>query len=94
MCYVCWTSYAPPLALHTICTQDVYPWDMACIYTTDPPSIIRVVQDVIEADALVLGAPGRQGGMCGEMRMFLDTLADLQHAKELKASVLGPDSCQ
>ena len=44
------------------------------------------VQDVLEADALVLGAPGRQGGMCGEMRMFLDTLADLQHAKGLKAS--------
>lgn len=42
------------------------------------------VQDVLEADALILGAPGRQGGMCGEMRMFLDTLAELQHAKGLK----------
>lgn len=46
-------------------------------------------QDVIEADALILGAPGRQGGMCGEMRMFLDTLADLQHAKGLKGKVGG-----
>ena len=27
---------------------------------------------------LILGAPGRQGGMCGEMRMFLDSLAPLQ----------------
>ena len=36
------------------------------------------LQDVLAADALILGAPGRQGGMCGEMRMFLDSLADLQ----------------
>ena len=42
------------------------------------------LQDVLNADALVLGAPGRQGGMCGEMRMFLDTLAELQHKKGLK----------
>jgi len=28
----------------------------------------------------VLGAPGRQGGMCGEMRLFLDSLAHLQVA--------------
>ena len=36
------------------------------------------VQDIREADAVILGAPGRQGGMCGEMRMFLDNLAPLQ----------------
>ena len=36
------------------------------------------VQDVRDADVLILGAPGRQGGMCGEMRMFLDSLAPLQ----------------
>lgn len=36
------------------------------------------VQDIREADAVILGAPGRQGGMCGEMRMFLDSLAPLQ----------------
>ena len=36
------------------------------------------VQDVRNADVLILGAPGRQGGMCGEMRMFLDSLAPLQ----------------
>ena len=36
------------------------------------------MQDIREADAVILGAPGRQGGMCGEMRMFLDSLAPLQ----------------
>ena len=35
-------------------------------------------QDIREADAVILGAPGRQGGMCGEMRLFLDSLAPLQ----------------
>ena len=37
-------------------------------------------QDLLAADAIVLGAPGRQGGMCGEMRLFLDSLAHLQVA--------------
>ena len=46
-------------------------------------------QDVLDADALILGAPGRQGGMCGEMRMFLDSLADLQSARGLQVSLLG-----
>lgn len=36
------------------------------------------VQDIRDADAIILGAPGRQGGMCGEMRLFLDSLAPLQ----------------
>ena len=36
------------------------------------------MQDIRDADAVILGAPGRQGGMCGEMRMFLDSLAPLQ----------------
>ncbi|KAK9842498.1 hypothetical protein WJX81_003063 [Elliptochloris bilobata] len=38
------------------------------------------LQDLLQADAVVLGAPGRQGGMCGEMRLFLDSLAHLQVA--------------
>ena len=33
------------------------------------------LQAILEADAIILGAPGRQGGMCGEMRLFLDTWA-------------------
>ena len=37
-----------------------------------------MVQDIREADAVIFGAPGRQGGMCGEMRLFLDSLALLQ----------------
>ena len=37
-----------------------------------------MLQDIRDADAIILGAPGRQGGMCGEMRMFLDSLALLQ----------------
>ena len=36
------------------------------------------LQVVRDADAIILGAPGRQGGMCGEMRLFLDSLAPLQ----------------
>ena len=39
---------------------------------------VRFLQDVLAADALILGAPGRQGGMCGEMRLFLDSLAHCQ----------------
>jgi len=34
-----------------------------------------LLQAILEADAIILGAPGRQGGMCGEMRLFLDTWA-------------------
>lgn len=40
------------------------------------------MQDIREADAIILGAPGRQGGMCGEMRLFLDSLAPLQVEKK------------
>ena len=50
---------------------------------------VWVLQDVLDADALILGAPGRQGGMCGEMRMFLDSLAELQSARGLQVSPLG-----
>lgn len=39
----------------------------------DAPPITE--QAILEADAIILGAPGRQGGMCGEMRLFLDTWA-------------------
>mmetsp|Transcript_64137 Transcript_64137/g.202917 ORF Transcript_64137/g.202917 Transcript_64137/m.202917 type:complete len:222 (+) Transcript_64137:272-937(+) len=35
-------------------------------------------QDLLEADAIIIGAPGRQGGMCAEVRFFLDQLADFQ----------------
>jgi multimeric flavodoxin WrbA len=45
------------------------------------------VQDIRDADAIILGAPGRQGGMCGEMRLFLDSLAPLQ--VELRGSAQG-----
>lgn len=40
------------------------------------------LQDLRDADAIILGAPGRQGGMCGEMRLFLDALAPLQVEKK------------
>jgi hypothetical protein len=30
------------------------------------------------ADVIILGAPARQGGLCGEMRLFLDSLAPFQ----------------
>ncbi|EIE24075.1 flavo protein WrbA [Coccomyxa subellipsoidea C-169] len=42
---------------------------------------VATIQDIKEADAVILGAPGRQGGMCGEMRLFLDSLAPLQVEK-------------
>lgn len=45
-------------------------------------------QDLLLADAIVLGAPGRQGGMCGEMRLFLDSLAHLQIAGKGSSSGL------
>ena len=43
-------------------------------------TLMRARQDLLVADAIILGAPGRQGGMCGEMRLFLDSLAHLQVA--------------
>lgn len=45
----------------------------------DAPVATRVV--VESADVLILGAPSRQGGPCGEMRLFLDSLAPLQGAE-------------
>lgn len=51
--------------LHTLCSQSGL-------------TAAVVLQDIRDADAVILGAPGRQGGMCGEMRMFLDSLAPLQ----------------
>lgn len=33
---------------------------------------------VLQADCVVLGAPGRQGRMCAEMSFFLDSLRDFQ----------------
>lgn len=42
-----------------------------------------VVQVILEADAIILGAPGRQGGMCGEMRLFLDTWAPHQAQQQI-----------
>ncbi|KAK9818362.1 hypothetical protein WJX72_011333 [[Myrmecia] bisecta] len=42
----------------------------------DAPVI--TLQVVREADAIIIGAPGRQGGMCGEMRLFLDGWAQFQ----------------
>ena len=40
-------------------------------------------QAVLDADAIILGAPGRQGGMCGEMRLFLDTWASHQTQQQM-----------
>ena len=44
---------------------------LAAVQLLTAPSL----QAILEADAIILGAPGRQGGMCGEMRLFLDTWA-------------------
>jgi multimeric flavodoxin WrbA len=48
------------------------------------------MQVVREADAIILGAPGRQGGMCGEMRLFLDALAPLQVERSLASKASSP----
>ena len=34
---------------------------------------------VLQADCIVLGAPGRQGRVCAEMSFFLDSLRDFQN---------------
>lgn len=47
----------------------------------DAPPITE--QAILEADAIILGAPGRQGGMCGEMRLFLDSWAKHQAAQQI-----------
>lgn len=45
----------------------------------DAPVATRAAVEA--ADVLILGAPSRQGGPCGEMRLFLDSLAPLQAAE-------------
>lgn len=35
---------------------------------------------LIDFDCILIGAPGRQGGICAECRYFLDALADFQSA--------------
>ena len=44
----------------------------------DAPVATRATLAV--ADVILLGAPARQGGMCGEMRLFLDSLAPAAEA--------------
>ena len=56
-------------------------------------AFFRLSQDLLEADAIILGAPGRQGGMCGEMRLFLDTLAEFfASEKSLKVLLSTPST--
>jgi NAD(P)H dehydrogenase (quinone) len=40
------------------------------------PVITR--ERLLEADCIIIGAPGRQGGFAGEVRLFLDSLAAFQ----------------
>lgn len=35
-------------------------------------------EHLLEADCIIIGAPGRQGGFAGEVRMFLDSMASFQ----------------
>ena len=35
-------------------------------------------ENLLEADCIIIGAPGRQGGFAGEVRLFLDSLASFQ----------------
>ena len=50
-----------------------WPMHSECIWYHSP-----VVQQLSSA-----GAPGRQGGMCGEMRLFLDTWAKHQTQQKI-----------
>lgn len=34
--------------------------------------------EILQADCIIVGAPGRQGRMCAEVSYFFDTLADFQ----------------
>ena len=35
-------------------------------------------EHLLEADCIIIGGPGRQGGFAGEVRLFLDSLATFQ----------------
>lgn len=35
-------------------------------------------EHLLDADCIIIGAPGRQGGFAGEVRLFLDSLAAFQ----------------
>lgn len=35
-------------------------------------------EDLLGADCIIIGAPGRQGGFAGEVRLFLDSMASFQ----------------
>lgn len=36
-------------------------------------------QVLLAADCIIIGAPGRQGGFAGEVRLFLDSMAEFQN---------------
>jgi len=40
---------------------------------------IVCIQDLIDAEALIIGSPTRFGGMCGQIRQFLDSTGGLFH---------------
>ena len=41
---------------------------------------VATLDTLAAADVILLGAPARQGGVCGEMRLFLDSLAPAAEA--------------
>lgn len=45
-------------------------------------------QHLLEADCIIIGAPGRQGGFAGEVRLFLDSMASFQDPCEGNTSCL------
>lgn len=43
------------------------------------PIVTRQV--LLDADCIIIGGPGRQGGFAGEVRLFLDSMAEFQKAR-------------
>lgn len=56
-------------------------WHASTLQENQPKKwkpICPVRQVIKEANCIILGSPARQGGMCAEMRLFLDSWAQFQ----------------
>lgn len=51
----------------------------------DIPNVL--IQDMIDAEAIIIGSPTRFGGMCGQVRQFLDSTGGLFHSGALAGKV-------
>lgn len=50
---------------------------------------VATKEALVEHDCIIIGAPGRQGGFAGEVRLFLDSLAEFQEPLGGPSKLMG-----